>query len=145
MLRILAKRIASSLSAYTIGENLFIGSRPDDAPANCICITQRVQGLIDDFVPQHRTKRFQIVVRHTNDRSAQDTCKNVVDLFVYPGTDWEGEEVGFVGADEAHFLEQDDSGRYEYTTNLTIRSREKGDTLWPEGDTELFWPSSAVT
>lgn len=135
MIKTLARRIESSLSAYTIGENLFVGLRPADAPACCICIVQQVPGLIDDFVPQHRTKRFQIVVRHTHDRSAHSTCQEIVDLIVYPGTDWEGGEVGFAGADEAYFLHQDDSGRYEYVTNLTIRIREEGDTIWPEGDT----------
>jgi hypothetical protein len=67
-----------------------------------------------------------------------------VDLFVYSGTDWEGEEVGFVGADEAHFLEQDKSGRFEYSLNLTIRVRESGELYWPEEDVDLLWPVSAV-
>lgn len=130
MIKELTKYIENN-TTFDIDVDLFAGFRPADAPARCVAILEPTGGAVNSYFPDAGEKVIQILTRATSYWDARADAYTVFDLLkskaqvtlpmIISDTTYKAE---FIEAQ--HFpqsLQQDEEGRWEFSTNFVIRIR----------------------
>lgn len=121
-LEALANHVAA-LTGLVVGQTLFAGQRPANAPDDCVVLLERTGGIIDDQTRIHQWP-IQILARgerYHGASGARQRCWNVFNAlnnkqavtvggFAYSATGISPASIG-----------QDDRGRHEFSANLVLR------------------------
>lgn len=114
-----------------VGQTLYAGSRPQDAPDLCTTVLEPTGEQPNKYLRTHRTVYFQLVTRGGSYFEARDESKRIWEWLISPsrinitltsesGDVWtnchiEGISNGYIG--------QDDRSRHEFTANIAIRAK----------------------
>jgi len=118
-------------TVLVIDTDLFAGFRPSDAPDQCVAILEPTGGAVDSYFPDAGEKVIQVLSRAVSYWDARADAYTVFDLLkskaqvtfpiIVSDTIYKAE---FIEAQ--HFpqsLQQDEEGRWEFSTNVIIRIR----------------------
>jgi hypothetical protein len=115
----------------TIGTDLYIGHRPQDAPARCSVLLERVGGVPNFFLTDKVDYALQVLSRSDSYMTARDDAIAIY-AFIHGASGW---TLPVVNSGDAYFLEvaeaqaypayigQDDKGNHEWSCNYIIKIR----------------------
>ena len=119
-------------TSFVIDTDLFAGFRPADAPDRCVAVLEPTGGAVNSYFPDAGEKVIQVLTRADSYWDAREDACTVFDLLkskaqvvlptILSSRIYKAE---FIEAQ--HFpqsLQQDEEGRYEFSTNFIIRIRE---------------------
>jgi len=131
MIREIATLI-STLTGWTIGDDLQVGHRAQDAPERCRLVSEAGGGESNYYIPDSMNVNIQIITRAKTYMTARDDAWDA--FYVLQGTaGWNMPAIGS-GPDylaeviEAmaipQYIGQDSNGLFEFSVNFIFRVRE---------------------
>jgi hypothetical protein len=111
-----------------IGETLFAGHRPANAPDLCTVVLERVPGYTNDTKSALREKSLQIVTRgpRRDYFAARDEAHRVYAFLVNRiGLTAVAGWFCHIGGNEPYHMGADDRERHEFSTNVVVRAQKE--------------------
>jgi hypothetical protein len=118
-------------TAFVIGDDLFVGHRPQDAPARCTVLLERSGGVENFFLTDRVEWALQVLSRAESYMDARDDAL-AIHAFLHGAAGW---TLPVLVSGDAYFLEtseaqaypasigQDENGNHEFSTNYILRLR----------------------
>ena len=118
-------------TAFVIGDDLFVGHRPQDAPARCSVLLERSGGIENFFLTDKVEWALQVLSRAETYMDARDDALTM-HAFLHGAAGWTlpivtGSTELFLETCEAQAypasIGQDEKGNWEFSTNYILRLR----------------------
>lgn len=118
-------------TAFVIGDDLFVGHRPQDAPARCSVLLERSGGIENFFLTDKVAWALQVLSRAETYMNARDDAL-LIHAFLHGAAGW---TLPVLASGDTYILEtseaqaypasigQDEKGYFEFSTNYILRLR----------------------